>query len=172
NDAMEFLLTDERARDWFAALKLGSCEAITRWFAPEPPLTTTVIVMPRTVNGREVFFKLYEYASPTWRFWGRRSKARCEFENYATFEKLGIPTAKRVACGEVRDALGRLCRAFGITEAIPRAWTLPQFVDEFCPSRASVESRRLRDELCRQIASLVRRIHDAGFCHHDLVWRH
>ena len=69
SDAMELLVTDGRARDWFAALKLSSCEAITSWFAPEPPLTTAVIVMPRTVNGREVYFKLYEYASPSWRFW-------------------------------------------------------------------------------------------------------
>src|SRR5882672_3848106 len=73
--------------------------------------------------------------------------------------------------GELRDVLGRLCRAFVITEAIPRSWTLPQFVEEFCPNRETAESQELRDGLCRQMATLVRRIHDAGFFHHDLVWR-
>jgi tRNA A-37 threonylcarbamoyl transferase component Bud32 len=71
----------------------------------------------------------------------------------------------------LRNLFGRLCRAFVITEAIPRAWALPQFVDEYCPNRATAESRQLRDELCRQIAGLTRRIHDAGFFHYDLVWR-
>lgn len=174
---MELLQTDPRARDWLTALKLDSCAAIVKFFAPpEPLLTTTVIVIPRTVqlpdhSTRSVFYKLYEYASPSWRFCGRRSKARCEFENNAAFEKLGIPTARRVACGEVRDAIGRLCRAFIVTEEIPRAWTLPQFVEEFCPNRATAESRQLRDGLCRQMALLARRMHDGGFFHHDLVWR-
>jgi hypothetical protein len=169
---MERLHIDARARDWLAALKLNSCAAILNFFAlPEPPLKTTVIVTPRALDSRSVFFKLYEYAAPSWRFWMRCSKACCEFHNYEVFEKLGVPTARRVACGEVRDRLGRLCRAFVITEAIPRAWTLPQFVDEFCPNRATEESRRLRDELCRQMAALTRRMHEAGFFHHDLVWR-
>src|SRR5207247_7013876 len=52
-----------------------------------------------------------------------------------------------------------------------RSWTLRQFVEEFCPSRATAESRQLRDGLCRQMASLARRMHDGGFVHHDLVWR-
>src|SRR5438309_10458873 len=107
---MESLQTDPRSRDWLTAIKLDSCAAIVKFFAlPESPLTNTVIVIPRTLqlpdqSTRSVFYKLYEYASPSWKFLGRRSKARCEFDNYAAFEKLGIPTARRVACGEVRDA--------------------------------------------------------------------
>jgi len=174
---MESLQIDLRARDWLSALGLESCKAIMKFFAsPESPLTTTVIVAQRTVQipdktTRSVFYKLYEYAAPSWRFWARRSKARREFENYAAFEQLGIPTAQRVACGEQRDVLGRLCRAFVITEAIPRAWALPQFVDEFCPSRVTAESRELRDGLCQQMATLTRRMHEGGFFHYDLVWR-
>jgi len=174
---MESLQTDPRSRDWLTALGLDSCAAIVKFFTPsEPPLTTTVIVIPRTVqlpdqSTRSVFYKLYEYATPSWRFWVRRSKARREFENYAALEQLGIPTAQRVTCGERRDVFGRLRRAFVITEAIPRAWALPQFVDEFCPNRATAESRELRDGLCRQMATLTRRMHDGGFFHYDLVWR-
>ncbi|MGH8596797.1 MAG: lipopolysaccharide kinase InaA family protein, partial [Gammaproteobacteria bacterium] len=163
---MESLQTDPRARDWLTALGLDSCATIVKFFAPsELPLTNSLIVIPRTVqlpdkSTRSVYYKLYEYASPSWHFWGRRSKARREFENYAAFEQLGIPTAQRVACGEIRDVLGRLCRAFIVTEEIPRAWALPQFVEEFCPNRSTAESRQLRDHLCRQMASLTRRMHD------------
>lgn len=177
NHRMESLLTDPRADNWLKSLNLTSAGAIARYFAPaEPVVRTTVIVTPRTValpdkTTRDVFYKLYEYAAPTWHFWGRRSKARCEFDNYAAFEELKIPTAQRVACGEMRDVLGRLSRAFIVTEAIPRAWPLPQFVGEFCPNRAASESRQLRDGLCRQMAALTRRMHDANFFHHDLVWR-
>jgi tRNA A-37 threonylcarbamoyl transferase component Bud32 len=177
NAGMESLNIDPRAERWLGLLGLTTCDAILRCFAPaEPVLSTAVIVTPRTVSlpdqtTRAVFYKLYDYVPSSWRFWGRRSKARCEFENYAAFEKIGIPTAQRVACGEQRDLLGRLRCAFVITEAIPRTWALPQFVEEFCPSRATSESRELRDGLCRQMATLVRRIHDAGFYHCDLVWR-
>jgi tRNA A-37 threonylcarbamoyl transferase component Bud32 len=169
---MESLHIDARARDWLSELGLTSSGAILKYFVlPEPPLRHTVTVTPRSMDGRSVYCKLYEYRAPSWRFWLRRSKARCEFENYAAFEQIGIPTARRVACGEVRDGIGRLCRAFVITEAIPRAWTLPDFVEEYCPKRDTTDSRQLRDELCRQLAVLVQRIHDAGFYHHDLVWR-
>jgi len=168
---MESLLIDPRAHDWWRALRLDSCADVVRFFLPGAPSTKTVVVTPRTVGGREVFFKVYQYAGPSWRFWLRRSKARCEYDNYAAFENIGIPTARHLVCGEERDVLGRLCRAFILTEAIPRAWTLPQFVEEHCPDRATAKHRQLRDDLCRQMATLVRRIHDAGFSHHDLVWR-
>ena len=154
--SMESMHTDARARDWLRKLRLDSCDAFLKIFAPDSPGKTAVVVAPRTVDGRSVFFKLYEYAAPSWNFWVRRSKARCEFENYAAFETLGIPTARRIACGEIRDAFGRLRRAFILTEAIPRAWTLPQFVGEHCPNRATAESRPLRDGLCRQLATLTR----------------
>jgi tRNA A-37 threonylcarbamoyl transferase component Bud32 len=168
---MESLLIDPRAQDWWRSLRLDTCADVVRFFLPEAPLAKTVVVTPRRAGNRDVFFKFYQYAGASWHFWFRRSKARCEYDNYAAFENIGIPTARRLAVGEERDALGRLRRAFIITEAIPRAWTLPQFVEEFCPDRGTAKHRQQRDELCRQMAALVRRIHDAGFFHHDLVWR-
>ena len=174
---MESLQIDPRSRGWLTALGLDSCAAIVKVFAStEAPSKSTVTIIQRRVqlsdqSTRTVFYKLYRYTSPSWKFWWRRSKARCEFENYAALEKLDIPTARRVVCGEMRDAIGRLSRAFIVTEEIPRAWTLPQFIEEFCPNRTTFDNRRLRDGLCRQLATLVRRMHDGGFFHHDLVWR-
>ena len=71
-----------------------------------------------------VYFKLYEEPRGEWRFWLRASKARCEFENYETFARLGVPAAQGLAWGEERDALGRLRRSFILTRAIPESETL------------------------------------------------
>jgi len=168
---MESLQIDPRAQDWWRTLRLDSCADVVRFFLPESPPEKSVVVLHRTAGVREVFFKLYQYSGASWHFWLRRSKARCEYDNYAVFENIGVPTARRLACGEERDALGRLRRAFILTEAISRAWTLPQFVEEYGPDRGTPKHRQLRDELSRQIALLTRRIHDAGFFHYDLVWR-
>jgi hypothetical protein len=161
----------------FAQLRLNSCEAVTKFFGERvPPAVETVYVSPKTlplpgVSPLPVFYKQYEYKSPNWRFIGRASKARCEFRNYGAFRQLGIASPDRVACGEQRDAVGRLRRAFVITTAIPHAWPLPQFVEEFCPKRATAEARRLRTSLFAELAAMTRQIHDANFFHHDLVWR-
>ena len=174
---MDWLQIDPAAEATFSTLGLSSCAAIIKFFSePEPPLTTTVFVKPKLVrlpgdSTRTFFYKQYEYENPSWRYFARSSKARCEFKNYETFRRLGIASPARVACGEQRDLLGRLQRAFVVTEAIPRAWTLPQFIEEHCPARASVEARRLRAALLQQLAEMTRRIHTANFFHHDLVWR-
>lgn len=118
-----------------------------------------------------VFYKQYEYAAPSWRFLGRASKARREFENYAVLARLGIRVAVPVACGEERDALGRLRRAFILTRAIRDAVPLRDFVRVECPDRRNPAHRRLREALLEQLAEATRRIHAAGFFHHDLVWR-
>ena len=118
-----------------------------------------------------VYYKHYQPVRPKWEFIGRRSKARCEYENYAVFKRLGIPAPERVAIGEERDILGRLLRTFIVTRAVPNAMTLTEFVEKHCPHRRTLEMRKLRFAICRRLAELTRRMHDAGFFHRDLVWR-
>jgi hypothetical protein len=159
-----------------AAVGLESTDAICRKFLPPtPPLKTGVQVKPVGLDspGRkplELFFKLYTYQPPSWLFFGRASKARCEFRNYAVFTRLGIRCARRVACGEERDALGRLRRAFILTEAIPDAVTLVEFFQNVA-ERLRPGAHQLRQAVIRQLAEMTRRAHGAGFFHHDLVWR-
>ncbi len=174
---MDSVTLDARYQAAFARLGLTSFGAIVRRFHPvEPSGKTTVLVTPSQLgigSGESlgVFCKLYHYQSPSWRFVGRASKARCEFRNYAVFEGLSVACAERIACGEERDWLGRLRRAFILTKAIANAGTLVEFVQAFCPDRAAPESRALRATLFSQLAAMTRRIHDAQFFHHDLVWR-
>lgn len=160
-----------------AGLGLDSFAAISQFFlGQEQPIQAKVMVRQATLPwpGREplaVYYKHYQPARAKWEFVGRRSKARCEFENYAVFQRLGLPAPERVAVGEERDVLGRLLRTFIITRAIPDALTLTEFVQKHCPNRRSAEARRLRAGLCRQVAELTRRMHGANFFHRDLVWR-
>ncbi len=153
------------------ALGVDSVQAASaRFLDAPPPAKTTVIVRPTRMplpdgSTLGIFYKQYEFARPAWKFLGRPSKARCEFQNYATFTRLGIACAEPIACGEERDALGRLRRAFIVTRAIPSAQTLVEFWSERRATRAE------RITLIEQLARWTRRLHDENFFHHDLVWR-
>jgi len=110
------------------------------------------------------FLKLYDHRADGWRFWMRASKARREFENYAAFAQLEVPAAEAIACGEERDRLGRLHRAFILTRAVPNACGL----DEFFKTKPPWQERR---QVLDELANTTRRLHAASFFYHDLVWR-
>jgi hypothetical protein len=157
-------------RPLFAGLGLDSAGSMARFFFGEIPENKSGVQvfrreLPAKPDPVPIFCKQYYFAKPSWEFFGRKSKASCEWNNYAIFSRLGIPCAETIACGEERDAVGRLRRAFIVTREIPHAQTLVEFLKNNSPSRA------VRVELVRQIAVLTRRIHHAGFFHYDLVWR-
>jgi hypothetical protein len=160
----------------FAAAGLLSPTAICEKFHGEVHVgKSDVVVEPVKLDipergGVAMFFKLYRYRRSSWRFIGRASKARCEFRNYGVFEQLGIRTARRVACGEVRDWLGRLRWAFILTETIPKALTLTEFLQSVA-TREHNAVMDLHQSLLHQLAGMARRAHDAGFYHQDLKWR-
>jgi hypothetical protein len=161
----------------FAKLGLHSFAAIAKYFlGGDHPGQAKVVVRQALLplpegKSASVFYKHYEPARPKWDFIGRRSKARCEYDNYGVFSRLKIPAPERIAVGEERDALGRLLRTFIVTRAIPDAMTLTEFVQKHCPDRRTAASRTLRADLWRQVADLASRIHGVNFFHHDLVWR-
>lgn len=160
----------------FAALGLTDFERVVDHFGGERPREERVVVRAGTLKGAAapplaVFYKQYDYRGGAWKFLWRASKARCEFRNYAALERLGVRCARRIAFGERRDRLGRLERAFILTEAVPDTLTLVEFAQRACADRSSSAARALRDRLSRQLAAMTRRIHAAGFFHHDLVWR-
>jgi hypothetical protein len=164
-------------RQTFSALGLHSADSIVMHFTGgRSPGKTTVLVKPALLSAPglppvPVFYKQYEYSPAAWKFVLRPSKARREFQNYEAFLRMGIPCAERVACGETRDAMGRLQRAFIITRAIPEALNLIDFVKRHCPDRATQQSRELRTALRFQLVELTRTAHAASFFHRDLLWR-
>jgi hypothetical protein len=171
------LWVDDSYRSLLAQLGLTSLAALRARFAsgvvgPRRAVEVRLHELASPDGSRlEVFAKHYAYPSPSWAFLGRPSKARCEYQNYAIFKSLGIPCADRIACGEWRDGLGRLHGALILTRAIPQALTLIDFWETHCPTRVTASARHLRVSLRRQLAAMTRRIHTAGFFHHDLVWR-
>lgn len=171
------LLIDDAYRPHFSARSWNEArEVLAANGRGEAALRTTVIVRQQTMpaaNGGEmpVFFKTYEYPPTSFEFWGRASKARREFLNYEAFTRLGVRCAERIACGEVRDRIGRLQRAFIVTRTIPEAMTLIEFAQRHPRSDSNPASRSLRSSAMSQVATMTRRIHDAGFHHQDLVWR-
>jgi len=173
---MELLRVDSRHQSLFQQLGWHSCaHFLARFGVANSACGRGVLVKAGSLPHPgaaplPVFFKVYRFDRPSWRFWLRASKARREFDNYAIFEQLGIRCAQRVACGEMRDRLGRLRVAFILTVAIPAAVTLEVHVRQLRGSPPDT-SRTERDALRRQLADMTRRIHDAGFFHNDLYWR-
>ena len=172
------ILIDARHLPLFTRLGLNSSRAVEDYFTTgaSVPRKTGVLILQVPMpmpDGPDlaVFYKRYHYGRSSWKFWGRKSKARREFENYDVFARLEVSAAERVACGEERDWLGRLRSAFIITRAVPGAQTLTEFLHRHCPDRSSPASRGLRDSVLRQLAAMTRRIHGVKFFHHDLVWR-
>ena len=119
----------------------------------------------------EVFYKQYEHRSPSLKFIGRPSKARCEFRNYDAFAALGLACAEKIACGEQRDWMGRLRRAFIITRTVADALCFGDFLTQRCQNRSARHARNTRARLFRLLAGMTRKIHDASFFHNDLYWR-
>jgi tRNA A-37 threonylcarbamoyl transferase component Bud32 len=163
-------------RALFDALGLTDFERVIDHFGGERPREERVVVRAGILRSTlssplAVFYKQYDYRGGSWKFLWRASKARCEFRNYAALERLGVRCAQRIAFGERRDWLGRLERAFLLTQAVPDTQTLVEFEQRACADRSTAAARALRDRLSRQLAAMTRRIHEAGFFHHDLVWR-
>jgi hypothetical protein len=110
----------------------------------------------------EVWYKQYDYPPNSWRYAWRISKARREYLSYAHMIRLGVQCATPLACGEERDALRRLRRAFIVTVSIPDAKPLAEFVKESSPDPEA------REMILRDLALMTRRAHDGGFIHRDL----
>jgi hypothetical protein len=171
------LSIDTRYQTTFAALELDSFDSVVALFGGDKlPAKTCVRVRPHTISppgqlALTVFYKQYEYRPASWAFIGRASKARREYQNYQTLERLGIACAERVACGEQRDGLGRLRRAFIVTRAIPGAMNLVDFTAKHCPDLTAEPTWHLRKAILHQLAAMTRASHAGGFFHNDLYWR-
>lgn len=173
---MDLLLIEPAWREAFARLGLNSCTAVVRHITCDEAVKPGVLVKPTILPGpsgdvTSVFYKQYEFASPSWRFLGRASKARREWESYTAFAECGVRCAERIAVGEERDGMGRLRRAFLITRAVPGAKTLTEFVEQDCADRGQPGSRSVRNQVLVQLAAMTRLIHEHGFFHNDLYWR-
>jgi tRNA A-37 threonylcarbamoyl transferase component Bud32 len=165
---MQRLFVNPKYERVFGAQGWSSFSRVFEHFLPNysrrKKVTVEGVSIPDGQGHIDAFFKLYHLRASKWSFWLRATKARCEFENYATFERLGVPAADRIAWGEERNLLGCPERAFIITRAVPDACELDGFFRDGRP-----HGERL--QVLRELAEIVRRLHEAHFYHYDLVWR-
>ena len=172
------LLVHPKHRAPFESSALRCYDDVRRLYSKRPVFTEERVVKIQTgtigqsgAGGIQTFYKEYRFPRPTLRFWIRASKARREFENSLTILHLGVPCAEPVACGELRDGIGRLRSAFIITEAVSGAPPMDQFVPERCGDPHNPAHARLRRAVLEQLADQVALIHRGGFTHNDLHWR-
>jgi hypothetical protein len=173
---MDFFVIEPSYQPLFHQLGLDDCARTIHFFAQtqNTPFKKTWIKPVLLGAGEDsvpMFYKQYSFLKPSWKFWGRFSKARREFENYAVFQRLNIASAQRIACGEQRDGLGRLKRAFIVTRAVPDSMTLLEFMPKHGSDRANAESKKMRKTIINQLARMTRQIHEVNFFHNDLFWR-
>ena len=102
-----------------------------------------------------------------WRHGRRRSAARTEFDNIRAARAVGVATMEAVGCGEEPCPIGAK-RSYLLVTAVPgeaMERCFEAFVEAH-PADGQVEA------VTRQLARLVRTLHDSGHVHRDLYCSH
>ncbi|MCK5271713.1 MAG: hypothetical protein KAJ52_04015, partial [Sedimentisphaerales bacterium] len=104
----------------------------------------------------------------------RRSRAAAAVFDFAAGLNLaerGVPVARPIAYGQQSNWLGEK-RSFVIFEELPRADALERLLPQLPEHQKQYKLLQDKNELVRQIARLVRRLHEKGFYHRDLYLSH
>lgn len=104
--------------------------------------------------------------------WGRppRSRSRAECRNLVALRKRGVATTEPVAVGEER-AGPFYRRALLLVREVPDAVNLGKYLEEF-PAQPAAEDLAAKRAMAREIAAMVRRMHDSGIAFRDLFAKH
>lgn len=99
------------------------------------------------------------------------SRSRREYRNLVALGRAGVATAEPVAVGEERSGLSYR-RALLVVREVPEAVNLDTYLAGFprlAGARAELAAKRA---MVREIATMVRRMHDAGLVFRDLWAKH
>jgi len=99
-----------------------------------------------------------------------RSMLRKEYENLEKLAKCRLRSPEMVAYGDHRFA-GGVINSFIITKEIPQAMGVDYLANEWLGQQTDEDRKKKTDELVREAARVVRKMHDHGFEHHDLFLR-
>ncbi|MDQ8195143.1 lipopolysaccharide kinase InaA family protein [Coraliomargarita sp. SDUM461004] len=122
-------------------------------------------------GGVDAYIKIYANQKYPLQRYLRKCRSRNEAHNLLFFSSIGIRTPKIIAWGERRNFIGRIVQEFIITEAIPGALQLDQYVSAHCPDRSCPAYCQLRDQIIDQLGRWTASMHAQGFIHEDLKWR-
>lgn len=125
-----------------------------------------LLVRKRTLGGRPVYGKLYFSVSrlDRYRWIGRRSRARCEWEAALAFQRLGLRTPRLLAYGEHASLLTFKWGAL-LMDAVEDSVDLREFFGK----SPKDDPRRLN--AMEQLGQITARLHDNRFFHHTLKFR-
>lgn len=138
-------------------------------YAARSRTTSTVRVhIPGSTGARIAYLKRYWYRRPVWKYSFRPSRAFVEQRNLNWMRKQGLPAPRVLAWGESRTAL-RLKSCFILTDAVPAAKNLDEFLPALAPPDAA-ELRRRRAAI-QDLARHVAHMHSMSFVDHDLFFR-
>ncbi|MCK5269470.1 MAG: lipopolysaccharide heptosyltransferase II [Sedimentisphaerales bacterium] len=104
----------------------------------------------------------------------RRSRAAAavfDFTAGLNLAEKGVPVARPIAYGQQSNWLGEK-RSFVIFEELPNADALERLMPRLPEQQKQYKLLQDKNELVRQIARLVRRLHENGFYHRDLYLSH
>jgi tRNA A-37 threonylcarbamoyl transferase component Bud32 len=99
-----------------------------------------------------------------------RSMLRKEYENLEKLAKCRLRSPELVAYRDHRFA-GGVINSFIITKEIPQAMGVDYLANEWLGQQTDEDRKKKTDELVREAARVVRKMHDHGFEHHDLFLR-
>lgn len=129
------------------------------------------LAVPLLNRGRqiELFLKVFHPSKGggAWKNWFRRSKALQAWRQGLAMTGAGFNVPQTVAAGE-RRRFGRLRRGFILTQKVAGQGA-PFFLRELLESGSDSERLKTKRAGLRQLAAMVRRFHDSGFVHGDLV---
>ncbi|MFO0972233.1 MAG: lipopolysaccharide kinase InaA family protein [Phycisphaerae bacterium] len=166
-------LAIESAADaaWLAAAGLASCADFIAGRRGTPVARTRTSQTQRVeieVNGRReaCYLKQFDYAERATRHRLLPHKGAIEARNYRLLRsRVGAAVPDVIAHGS-RRRFGRLVHGFILTRGVPDAEPLERWWPRHAAGGTAAGER-----LLAELASLVARMHAAGFYHVDLQWR-
>ncbi|MCG8406867.1 MAG: lipopolysaccharide kinase InaA family protein [Phycisphaerales bacterium] len=132
---------------------------------------TRRLVLNETVPACSLFLKIYRYQGRNRRSFLRRDKCRLEARNYQILRghcRVNVPDVIAHGC---RRARCRLVDAFILTRGVPNAVPMSEYFTRRWQAPGPVPDDPLRKYLLTETASMLARMHSAGFFHIDLQWR-
>ncbi len=127
--------------------------------------------VPSSMGGSnlDLFLKIFHpiKGSAAWKNWFRCSKALQAWRQGVALSEAGFNVPLTVAAGEQRR-FGGFRRGFIVSQKV-EGKGVPAFLRDLAEHGLSIEELRAKRAGLRQLAATIRRFHESGFVHGDLV---
>jgi hypothetical protein len=170
------VLAAEGDREEIAELGFDSLEGAMSFQGGELVRKAGTRLTHRVQGPESVFFlKRHSGLSAFKRHWpfkrSNASPARIEWDNHLIMRRSGFDVPDPVAMGETDSYFFTPSESFLITREVPGP-SLDKVLVEDLPGQLGIRDQKLVQNVIRDLAGLVRRLHSSGFYHKDLYLPH